>query len=138
MLMDIISNTFCKCTATFRTHCTMACIERVGNICTWVQRTPGECILPLILLDVTSKYCSKEQPMVSTCRLLCDMPYSLQGQHVNTLYSCFSARKPYGLGVVLIRSEANAVIALSSNTVNHNCSLTLSNVIVSIHAVQSL
>jgi len=69
------------------------------------------------LVGCDLKYGSKEQPIMSTCRLLCDMLYSLQGQHVNSVYLCFSAREPYGLGVVLIPSEANDVIGLSSNTV---------------------
>jgi len=73
--------------------------------------------------------------MVRTCRLLCDMLYSLQGQHVNSVYSCLSAREPYGLGFVLL-SEANDVIVLSSNTVTHNCSWT-SHLIVTVHAIQS-
>ena len=74
--------------------------------------------------------------MVSTCRLLCDMLYSLQGQHVNSVYSCFSAKESYGLGFVVIPSEANDVIVLSSNTVTHNCSWT-SHVIVTVYAVES-
>jgi hypothetical protein len=71
---------------------------------------------------------------MSTCRLLCDMLYSLQGQDVNSVYSCFSAREPYGFGVVLIPSEANDVIVLSSNTVTtvHGPHL-----IVTVHANQS-
>jgi len=62
------------------------------------------------------------------------MLYSVQGQHVNSVYSCFSASEPYGLGVVLILSEANNVIVLSGDTVTHNCSWT-SYLIVIVHAV---
>lgn len=32
---------------------TMGCIEEVDNIFTWMQSTPGECIFPLILFDMT-------------------------------------------------------------------------------------
>lgn len=95
---------------------TMACIEKVGNIfylgaVNTSGKHPSTCFVGCDL-----KYCSKEQLMVSTCRLLCDMLYSLQGQHVNSVYSCLSAREPYGLGFVFIPSEANDVIVLSSNS----------------------
>jgi hypothetical protein len=95
----------------------MACIEKAGNTFTWGAVNTGGMHPSTHFVGCDLKYCTKEEPMVSTCRLLCATLYSLQGQHVNSIYSCFSAREPYGLGFVLIPSEANDVIVLSSNTV---------------------